>query len=81
MNANLPLALILLAVGSGLLLIGLKRLTGMIKADDEARDLPPFARQPFRTGEPQKVGPGSIMGPALFAGLVLFIIAYQGLGS
>lgn len=81
MNANLPLALILLAIGSGLLLIGLKSLTRMIKADHEARDLPPFARRPFRSGEQKKVGPGSIMGPALFAGLVLLIIAYQGLGS
>lgn len=81
MNENLPLALVLMALGSGLLLVGLKRLTGMLKTHDEPRDPPPFAQLPHGVGEHQHVGSGSIMGPTLFAGLVLFIIAYHGLGS
>ena len=93
MKEHLPLAIALMFVGSSLLLLGLKTMWRLIKANGDLERYGvndrmagefvqfqgveiPRARVPKR----QQLSRGDVTIPVLLAGLVLIMIAFQGLG-
>lgn len=94
MKEHLPLALILVMVGIGWLMLGLRALTRLIRSKEEmerygldGHQLGALSSMPAhdwsKLSGPQRsdIRKHGIMGPAVFFGIVIYVIAYHGLTS
>lgn len=94
MKEHLPVALVLVTVGIGWLMLGLRALSRLIRSNEEMErygfdgnpsgELPHF---PVRNWSKNCATRGSdirqngLTGPAIFFGIIIYVIAYCGLTS